>query len=64
MFSPTGPNLPGMLYQGRQKERNCCYNTACWILQILSWVSIIVSVIMYSKKKENSATFGFSAYFI
>ena len=58
MFSPTGPNPPGMLYQGRQKERNCCYNTTCWIFQILSWVSIIVSGIMYSKKKENSAAFG------
>ena len=58
MFSPTGPNTPGMLYQGRQKERNCCYNTACWIFQILSWVSIIVSGIMYSKKKENSTAFG------
>ena len=58
MYPPTGPNPPGMLYQGRQKENNGCYNITCWIFQILSWVSLIVSSILSSKKKGNSGSFG------
>ena len=57
MYSPTGPNPPGMLYQGSQVEHNCCYHTACWIFQILSWISIVASGIIYSKNNDNSAAF-------
>ena len=57
MYSPTGPNPPGMLYQGSQVEHNCCYHTACWIFQILSWISIVASSIIYSKNNDNSAAF-------
>ena len=57
MYSPTGPNSPGMLYQGSQVEHNCCYHTACWIFQILSWISIVASGIIYSKNNDNSAAF-------
>ena len=57
MYPPTGPNPPGMLYQGSQVEHNCCYHTACWIFQILSWISIVASGIIYSKNNDNSAAF-------
>ena len=57
MYSPTGPNPPGMLYQGSQVEHNCCYHTACWIFQILSWISIVASGIIYSKNNDNSVAF-------
>jgi hypothetical protein len=58
MYSPTGPNPPGMLYQGSQVERNCCYNSACWIFQVLSWISLIVACIVYSINKKNDGVFA------
>ena len=61
MYSPVGQNPPGMLDQGSQKEKNCCYNTACAIFQVLCWGSLVTSVLMSMNNNENYyiwASFG------
>ena len=45
----TAPNPPGMLPQGSQKENTCCITAACWIFQILSWISLVLCGILISK---------------
>ena len=47
MYTPIGQNPQGMLDKGPQKEKNCCYNIFCWIFQILTWGSLIISVVFY-----------------
>ena len=43
MYSPVGQNPPGMLDQGPQKERTCCWKTFGWILQVCCWASFIMA---------------------
>ena len=45
MYKPVEQNPPGMLDQGSQVEDNCCYHAICWIFQITSWATLIVSII-------------------
>ena len=64
MYKPVEQNPPGMLDQGSQVEDNCCYNATCWIFQIMSWASLIVSIIMVTKGQPAVfAAFGVS-YFV
>ena len=55
----------GMLDQGSQKEKGCCYKTACWIFQVLSWASLGVSVFFLCTKKGSPAIFAsFGVFYI
>ena len=58
MDSPVGPNPPGMLDQGSQTENHCCYNAACWIFQVLTWGSIVASVVLFVKVGMTPAIFA------
>lgn len=58
MYSPVGQNPPGMLDQGSQTEHNCCWKAGCWIFQILCWVSLVGSLIMYIKDPEAVGVFS------
>ena len=49
MYKPVEQNPPGMLDQGSQVEDNCCYNASCWIFQILSWASLIASIVVLTQ---------------
>ena len=62
MYTPVAQNPPGMLDQGSQKEDNCCYNAACWIFQITSWATLIVSIIIVANNGNPAifASFGVS----
>ena len=62
MYTPVAQNPPGMLDQGSQKEDNCCYNAACWIFQITSWATLIVSIIIVARNGNPAifASFGVS----
>ena len=40
--------------QEYQKEKNCCYITACWIFQVLCWITLIPIIVLYFNKKEIS----------
>ena len=68
MYSPVSPNPqnpPGMLDQGSQVEQNCCWKVSCWIFQILTWISLIVSIIVVINGSEASIFGSFGAcYFI
>ena len=68
MYSPVSPNPqnpPGMLDQGSQVEQNCCWKVSCWIFQILTWISLIVSIFLVLRGSEASIFGSFGAcYFI
>jgi hypothetical protein len=44
MYSPVGQNPPGMLDQGVQKERKCCWKVLGWCFQIGTWATLIMSI--------------------
>ena len=45
--------------QGSQKEKkNCCYKTACWIFQVLSWASLGVSLYFFLTQKNMAPIFS------
>ena len=65
MYTPTvGQNPPGMLDQGSQKEDHCCYNTACWIFQFLSWGSLVASVILFMRNHNAPIFSSFGACYL
>ena len=57
MYSPIQQNPPVILDQGPQRERKCCYHSACWTFQWLSWGSLIASIILYAKVNVSSYIF-------
>ena len=61
MYAHVELDSSGMLDQGPQKEKNCCYATACWIFQVLTWDSLATSVALFltnSKLAPVFASFG------
>ena len=61
MYKPVEQNPPGMLDQGSQVEDNCCYNATCWIFQITTWATLIISIIVAIKGSAGVfASFGIS----
>ena len=59
MYKPVEQNPPGMLDQGSQVEDTCCYNAFCWIFQITTWATLIVSIIIaINGSAEFFACFG------
>ena len=45
MYTSIGEKEP-------QKEKNCCYITACWIFQVLSWITLIPVIVYYFTNKN------------
>ena len=58
MYVPVEQSSQGMLDQGSQKEKDCCYKTACWIFQVLSWVGLGFSLFFFLSKKGSPAIFA------
>ena len=63
MYAPVEQTSSGMLDQGPQKERNCCYTTACWIFQVLSWGSLAASVTLVFMNSKLAPVFAFFGVF-
>ena len=57
MYKPNSQNQqnpPGMLPQGEQKERNCCYDFFCWFFQICVWMLIIIVIVLIINFNEDN----------